>query len=212
MESAFPDDVIILNSQSGDAITTSSEFGYGFGNEFQSFASVGSIPHAYWSGHQYTMNHRGFYTSASANNSAADADINAIKAKIPEVGLGAFASKSGNTITVKTKSVFYNAVSATRYIGVYLLEDGVLALQQMSTGTAQTTEHNNVVRATANSSTGPLGLTSMGSSFTINQEVNGTYTITANSAWNSSHLQVAVVVWEGNAANNISNSVLVNVY
>ena len=82
----------------------------------------------------------------------------------------------------------------------------------MSTGAAENTAHNNVMRIAANGSTGALGQTALGSSFTVNQVLDGTYTITANSAWNASKFQIAVVIWEGIAANNISNSVLVDVY
>lgn len=208
MESTFGSKVTILNVQSGDAISSSGQFGPTFGNAFQSFVGSNSIPHAYWSGANFTMVHRGFYTSASSNNSAAAGNINSITANAPKVGVAAQATRSGSTITVRTLSKFYQA-SGQHYIGVYLLEDGVMATQQISNQPATVTSHENVIRDAAYTGNS-LGIESMGTSFTANQQVQGTYTIPAGS-WNSAKLQVAVVIWESNAANGISNSIIVPV-
>mgnify|MGYP003572397077 CR=1 FL=1 len=208
MENTHGSDVVILNVQSGDAISSSGEFGPTFGGAFQSFVSSTSIPHAYWSGANFTMVDRGFYTSASSNNSAASADINAIIGNSPKVGVTAQASLAGGTVTVHTLAKFYQ-VAGPHYIGVYLLEDGVMAMQQITSQPATNTEHNNVVRDAAFTGNA-LGVESMGTSFAVNELVEGTYTIPAGS-WNSSHLEVAVVIWEANSADGISNAVKVPV-
>lgn len=209
MESTHGSNVVILNVQSGDAISSSSEFGPKFGGVFNTFVSNNGIPHAFYSAANYSMTHRGFYTSASSNNSAADNDINSIKASTLEVGVAASATISGNTVTVKTLSKFYTA-AGQHYIGVYLLEDGVMATQKSSIAPDAITDHNNVVRTAAYTGN-TLGIESMGTSFTLNQQVAGSYTIPVSTGWNKSKLQVAVVVWKSNIADGISNAIIVNV-
>lgn len=208
MENTHGEDVIILNVQSGDAISSSGEFGPGFGSVFQSFVSSTSIPHAYWSGANFTMVDRGFYTSASSNNSAADADINAITAGSPKVGVTAQASLSAGTITVHTLAKFYAALGP-HYIGVYVLEDGVMATQTISSAPSAVTSHENVLRSAAFTGNA-LGVESMGTSFLVNELVEGTYTIPVG-GWNTSNLEVAVVIWEANSADGISNAIVVPV-
>jgi len=208
MEDTHGSDVVLLSVQSGDAISSSSAFGPGFGSAFQTFVGSTGIPHVYFSGFNFSMVHRGFYSSASSNNSAADTDINNVLAQTAEVGVAAKATKSGSTITVKTAAKFYTANSTEHHIGVYLLEDGVME-QQSGPGTI--TEHNNIIRGAAYTGNA-LGIESMGASFTASQTVSGTYTITIPSAVvNNSNLEVAVVVWEGTTADKISNSVKVSV-
>ncbi len=208
LKSTYSGDAVLLSIQDGDDISTSSEAGPKFSQVFSTFSSVTSIPHAWYAGHGYTMTHGGFSSSASSNNSTIDSKVTAIKANAPSVGIGAVASRSGNTIKVNTKAIFYNATSTQHYIGVYLLEDGINAFQ---TGPEANTDHNNVLRAKGNGSVGDLGLISMGTSFTANQTVEGVYTITASSSWNASKFKVVVLVWEGNTADKICNAVEVSI-
>lgn len=210
MEDTYGSDVVILNVQSGDAISASGAFGPTFGGVFQTSVGSTSIPHAYWSGANFTMVDRGFYSSASSNNSAADTDINAIIGNSPEVGVAAKASISGSTITVETLAKFYQAGSE-HFIGVYLVEDGVMATQQISGQSATSTSHENVMRA-ASYTGNSLGAESMGTTFTVDQEVSMDYTITIpNTVVNNANLQIAVVIWESDQADGISNAVLIDI-
>jgi hypothetical protein len=211
MESTFGSDVVILNVQSGDAISSSGEFGPNFGGAFQSFASVNSIPHAYWSSANVAMDHRGFYGDNNANATAADANINAILSDDNvSVGVAASATSSGDSaLIINTKTKFYSALGE-HYIGVYLLEDGVMANQSISQSPDAITAHNNVIRYSAFEGNS-LGAQSIGTSFTADQEVTGSYTIPLWSGWNISNLQVAVVIWSSTNADGISNSIIVDV-
>ena len=210
IESTHGSDVALISVQAGDAISGSSDFGPVFGDVFATLAGSTGIPHIFYSSHGYTFSDDGFSSSESTNNSWTDAAINSMLSKTPEAGVGAFASISGNTITVKTKTKFTSA-TGQRWIGVYLVEDGVMASQSLVTGGPTSLEHNNVLRASATGSTGDLGTVSLGTSFTANQTVEGSYTITANSTWNKDKLQVVVVLWEGNSADKISNGIKVDV-
>ena len=215
METTFGSDVVILNVQSGDAISSSGEFGPNFGNAFQSFVGSNGIPHVYFSGANVaptdTMNHRGFYSSNSANASAADANINAILSDDNvSVGVAASATNSGDSaVTINTKTKFYSALGE-HFIGVYLLEDGVMANQSISGSPDAITAHNNVIRYSAFEGNS-VGSQSIGTEFTVDQEVTGSYTIPLWSGWDISNLQVAVVVWSSTNADGISNSIIVDV-
>ena len=210
MESTFGSDVVILNVQSGDAISSSGEFGPNFGGAFQSFASVNSIPHAYWSSANVAMDHRGFYSDNNAHASAADANINAILSDVDvSVGVAATATISGGTVTVETLTKFYSSQGA-HHIGVYLLEDNVMANQTISGSQEAETAHNNVIRFPAFEGN-LIGAELIGASFTANQEVSGTYTIPHFTGWNVENLQVAVVIWNSTQADGISNSIIVDV-
>ena len=69
---------------------------------------------------------------------------------------------------------------------------------------------NNVIRYSAFEGNS-LGAQSIGTSFTADQEVTGSYTIPLWSGWNISNLQVAVVIWSSTNADGISNSIIVDV-
>ena len=208
IENKFGNDVVILNVQYQDAISSSKSFGPKFGNVFQAFVSSNGIPYIYFSATNYSMRHRGFTSSAAVNNNAANTDVNACLSSKLEVGVAAKATISGNIITINTLSKFYT-VLGEHYIGVYLLEDGVMAKQAGSP--SGVSSHENVMRAAANTST-TLGIESLGTSFKANQKVSGNYTITIpSSVVNKSNLQVAVVVYKKNKPDGISNAVLVDV-
>ncbi len=209
METAHGSDVIILNVQSGDAISSQGAFGPTFGRAFQTFANSSSIPYAYWSGANFTMVYRGFYTSANSNNSAADQDINSIKGDSPEIGVAAKAVVSGDSIKVETLTKFYSATTDA-YIGVYILEDGVEASQKISGSPDAITSHENVVRGAAFVGN-DLGIQSLGNAFAVDQQVIGNYSIAIPSTvLDKTKLQVAVVVWESENADGISNGILVD--
>ena len=211
MESTFGSDVVILNVQKGDAISSAGEFGPTFGSVFQSFVGTTGIPHAYWSGANVAMDHRGFYSNNSANANEADANIDAILSDVNvSVGIAASATNSGDSaVTINTKTKFYSALGE-HYIGVYLLEDGVMSNQSISGSPDAITAHNNVIRYSTFEGNS-LGAQSIGTSFTADQEVTGSYTIPLWSGWNISNLQVAVVIWNSTNADGISNSIIVDV-
>ncbi|KAA3650409.1 MAG: hypothetical protein DWP98_05020 [Bacteroidetes bacterium] len=210
MEATHGSNVVILNVQSNDAISSSGTFGHGFGSAFQTFVSSTSIPHAYWSGANFAMVHRGFSGSASSNNSQADNNINSIIANMPDVGVAAKAIMDNDTINIETLSKFYKA-SSEMYLGVYLLEDGVMANQKRTGLPDSTTSHENVIRGAAYTGNA-LGIVSIGSSFTVNQEVVGDYSIVIPATVvDKTKLQIAVVVWESNQADGVSNGIIVDI-
>ena len=211
LETTYGSDVIILNSQgawAGDAISTPTSFGNIFGSEFANFYTpvVSSVPHCYFSAANYAMTDHGFNTSPTQY----DAIVSTILSTTLEVSVTATATITGGTVTVNTTSEFQSALGE-HFIAVYLLEDSVMATQTITGQADAVTAHNNVVRAAA-SNLNALGTESMGASFTANQQVSGIYTITVPATVvNNQNLQVAVVIYEANQADGISNAVIVDV-
>jgi len=207
LETTYLDDIIILNCQSGDAISAAGAFGPEFGSAFQNFVSSTGIPHCYFSGANYPMTDYGFSSAPTQH----DVKVDNVLASTAKVGIAANLSLSSGVITVKTATKFVSA-AGQHYIGVYLLEDGVMENQVMSGGPDAVTAHNNVLRAAADGVIGALGIESIGTSFVADQIVDVAYDITIpTTVVNSANLQVAVVVWEGSAADKISNAIILDV-
>jgi hypothetical protein len=208
IETTFGDDAVILNCQSGDAISPAGNFGPAFGDEYKNFYTPpeSGIPHAFFTVANYAMTHSLF----SSSNSQFDNTVNTMLAISPPLGVVAEATISGGVVTVQTATEFVSA-SGQHFIGIYLLEDGVMAMQDITGSSPANTAHNNVMRDAA-STANPLGVQTIGTSFTAGQRVEGTFTITVpGTVVNSANLQVAVVVWNANTADGISNAVIVNV-
>ncbi len=90
-----------------------------------------------------TINTAGIKTDAAA-------DIAAFAAAPVVASTGMTYRISGNTVTVKTKTKFWEAASGTYNVAVYLVEDGALAPQAGKTGAV---EHHNVLRTSMTAST-----------------------------------------------------------
>ncbi|MGB0887947.1 MAG: Omp28-related outer membrane protein [Vicingaceae bacterium] len=209
LETNFGTNIIILNCQSGDAISSSSSFGNQFGDMFaNSFSpAIGSIPHAYMSAANHAMTEAGF----SSSSTQFDNEVNTILATAAKVGIAANVSLASGVVTVNT-SVRFVSASGQHYLGVYLLEDGVMEDQVISGSPNAVTAHNNVLRAASSTAVGALGIESMGTTFAADEIVDETYTITVPSTVvNSANLQVAVVVWDGPTADKISNAIILDV-
>jgi hypothetical protein len=210
IEQTYGSDVILLNAQYNDLISPFGSRGAVFGNTFQSFVSNTVVPQVYLSAANYAMVNSSLSLSHSENNSAADTAINACLSSTLEVGVAATAFKTEDRISVITLCKFYAALGE-HYIGIYLLEDGVMAVQQNSLTGPGLLSHDNVIRSTFIFGT-DLMITSMGSSFALNQEVStNNYFLNLNYFQNIANLQVAVVIFKSNQADGISNAIIVDV-
>jgi hypothetical protein len=210
MEQTYGSDVVLLNVQYNDLISPLGSFGSEFGSVFLSSISNTVVPQVYFSAANYAMVNRSLTVSQSENNNAADTAINACLSSTLEVGIAAKAIKVGNCITVFTLSKFYEALGE-HYIGIYLLEDGVMAIQQNSLTGPAISSHENVIRSAATYEN-RLGVQSIGSSFSVNQIVSGkNYLYIPEDTGVNANLQVAVVIFKANQAYGISNAVIVDV-
>jgi hypothetical protein len=219
IETNYPN-AVLLNVQGnvtvGDSGVTGyildSEFGPIFGDEFQTFSGGPSMPHVYMGAANYPMYNQQLTSSVTTNNLMIDNTISAINSSILDVKVIANATRVGDSVFVNT-AVEFVAASTEHFIGVYLLEDELLGLQNYTPLPPSQASHDNVVRSAAELGN-PLGTISMGPSFLAGQRVEGSYGIkvsTSGSAVNPSNLQVAVVVYKTDAADGFSNAILINV-
>jgi len=209
IEQAYGSDVIILNCQSGDEISEATAFGPIFGGQFSTFYDpvISGIPHCYFSAANYSMTEHGF----SSSSTQFDGIVDQVLATTARVGILAIASLEAGVVTIHTSTKFASA-AGEHYIGVYLLEDGVMEEQTIDGSPIAVTAHNNVLRGASSSASGSLGIESIGTTFVGDQIVENTYTITVPlTVRDISNLQIGVIVWDGSAADKISNGILIDV-
>ena len=209
LEQTYGEDVIILNCQSADSITSATAFGTLFGAQFSTFYTpvITSLPHCYFSAANYAMTEHGFTSSTTQFNGIVDQ----VLVSAAKVGVLAIASLEAGVVTVHTSTKFASA-AGEHFLGVYLLEDGVME-EQVIDGSANTvTAHNNVLRGVSSTASGSLGIESIGATFVADQIVENTYTIPVPlTVGDISKLQIGVVVWDGSTADKISNGILIDV-
>jgi hypothetical protein len=209
LEETYGTDVIILNCQSGDEISDAAAFGPLFGGQFANFftPAISSIPHCYFSAANYVMTDHGFAT----DETQFDAKVEEVLATNPKVGISAVTAIESGVVTIHT-SIIFSTAADEHYMGIYLLEDGVMNEQVITGSDNEITEHNNVLRAASSSASGDLGIESLGNAFVADEIVSNTYTITVPSTvLDNSKLQIGVVVWSGSSADKISNGIIVDV-
>jgi hypothetical protein len=89
-----------------------------------------------------------------------------------KAGVGMQYTLSGNTMTVNTKTVFFEALTGTYQLGVYVTEDAIMNTQSGQTGEV---EFNDILRVVADGK-------AFGTSIAVNPakgtKVDGTYTLT----------------------------------
>lgn len=213
IEEHYGDDkVIILNSQSVDPISPQGSFGAHFTGYVAYVMTNGAqayLPWFYWLAHGYTPSDHG--APEVGDNEIIDATIAEILASEPAIEVGALATLSGSTVNVEVELHFLEDFSSSNYIGVYLMEDGVMAVQAGITSSLPV-PHNNVLRAATNYTYQQnwAGTEAIGTA-TADEEKRLSYSLTVDPSWDSSNLQVAVIVYENSSVTSISNGVLVDV-
>jgi len=99
-------------------------------------------------------------------------------------------------MTIETNTKFFISTEGEYYLGVYLLEDGIVA-SQSGPKAGPNAVHDNVLRG-GNASWGEL-LTS--GSVEANKNFEKTIKITLDPSWNNSKLSVFTILWKKNGAN-----------
>ncbi|MDE6295074.1 MAG: Omp28 family outer membrane lipoprotein [Muribaculaceae bacterium] len=89
-------------------------------------------------------------------------------------------------LTVNYNSKFNEYTTKEVLVQLYLLEDGIVGMQQSSTGLIRDYVHNHVLRTTLYNDWG----NSLGDYFEVEQEVSGTASITLSEDWDASECTV----------------------
>jgi len=132
--------------------------------------------------------------SGNTNNlrTAIETEVDENFAQSPTVNAGLNVSMANGELTIDVKTKFFEASSGEYYTNVYLVEDNVIA-NQSGQSTGASTSHQDVVRATAHSST--FGQLVVNGSAEAGMEVNHSYTVDVNSNWDVNNLEFMAVVW-----------------
>jgi thiol-disulfide isomerase/thioredoxin len=112
-------------------------------------------------------------------------------------GIGIAKKIDGNTLTVKTQTVFFDAVSGNYNLAIYVTESKIMETQNSQTGIV---EHNNILQAIAN---GNAFGTLIASNPTKGMKVDGEYSITLpSSIRNKDNVHVVAVLYAMDASGN----------
>ncbi len=132
----------------------------------------------------------GSVTSEVATQTAGAVEANA--------GFMATYDKTKKEIKVDVKTKFFAAASGEYYVAVYAYEDGIKAYQN-GYSDPNNAVHGHIWRV--DPALGNFGTKLSGSSFTANQEINNSFTMKVDNAWNMDDLHVFTVIWKKNGSN-----------
>jgi len=140
-------------------------------------------------------------TDQSASSGSAATKRTEIKNQIdanfllsPVVNAGLDVILDGNQLIVNTKTKFFQAATGEYYVGVYIIENGVVNFQS---GQGMNAAHKNIMRT--GMSTGTFGDLVMNGNINMGMEFDHDFSIMLNSAWNVDNLEVATIVWKKDA-------------
>jgi hypothetical protein len=131
----------------------------------------------------------GIYPSTTKQN-VYDA-IDSVGQVLADINAGYTATVDNGTITVKTKVKAFNTVTGDYYLGVYLLEKDV---ENYQSGIGNNAVHKSVLREAI--STSIMGDQIATGSIVAGTEFTNTFTHTVNANYDTTALQVFVVLWE----------------
>lgn len=110
---------------------------------------------------------------------------------VAKAGIGIKRSVSGNTITIDTKTVFFEDLTGTYNLAIYVTENKIM--EEQNGQTAPKVEHNHTLRAIA----GGKGYgSSIGSNPTKGTKIDGNYTVVIPELRNADNLQVVAVLYK----------------
>ena len=108
----------------------------------------------------------------------------------PVVNAGLLVTKNGNMLNVQTKTRFFQSAEGEYYLGVYVIEDGVINYQS---GQGNDAVHKSVLRASMSGSS--FGELIADGSIAANAEFDKNYAIQLGN-WNTNNLAIATIVWK----------------
>lgn len=132
----------------------------------------------------------GIYTTTTRTNCKTVSD--SFAATSPLASTGYTYKITGSTLTVTTKTKFWQATSGEYFVGVYVIEDGVMNTQVGQSGTVA---HHYVLRGSI-SAGASFGVSIVNGSVTSGQTFDKSFTYTLPANWNKSKLQVVTMIFK----------------
>ena len=109
----------------------------------------------------------------------------------PVANIGFFAEMKDGKIEVQTKTKFFQAAEGEYYLGIYVLEDGVLMMQS-GRGMA---EHKAIMRGSFDADAFGTRLTMM-NMLGAGMEITGSHSIDIDNVWNTDNLTIVGMIWK----------------
>ncbi len=117
--------------------------------------------------------------------------VDANYASSPVANTGMDSHLDGNTLSIATKTRFFQATSGEYYLGLYILEDGVMASQS---GFDDDIAHHSVLRSSF--SPDHFGQLIAIGEINTGMEIENTFTINLDPMWNTSNIEVVAIIWK----------------
>lgn len=114
----------------------------------------------------------------------------------PDVQTGYRYTVKDGKINVETKTKFFNAGKGNYYLGVYVIEDGVIEYQN---GQGNNAKHHDVLRDAGQEL--PWGTKIAEGDVEAGTTFDNNFTINVDSKWNMDNIHVAVIMWNKNIYN-----------
>lgn len=140
----------------------------------------------------------GVYSDVNATANKIKTASDKVTSLAPVVNCYVGKTVSGSTVTLDVKAKFFTATTGDYFLAAYVLEDGIVASQQMSSGGPNATQvHDHVLRGSFSST---FGDAIANGSIEAGKVVAKTFTTTLDSKWKADKLHYAVIVWKKDAA------------
>ncbi len=117
--------------------------------------------------------------------------VDANYASSPVANTGMDSHFDGTTLSIATKTRFFQATSGEYYLGLYILEDAVVATQSGISGNAS---HHSVLRASF--STDHFGQLIAIGEINSGMEIENTFSKNLDPMWNTSNIEVVAIIWK----------------
>ena len=111
-------------------------------------------------------------------------------AQAPIVNAGIIATLDGSTVTAKVKTTFFQNTSGEYYLGLYIIEDGVINFQ---TSQGDNAMHHNVLRTAFTD--GHFGEVIAEGSIDAGTSLDREYSVDLNPGWISDNVKVVAIIW-----------------
>ena len=130
-------------------------------------------------------------SNVDAKRSAIKDIVDANFMSMPLANAGIEASFSGDQLQINTKTKFFQGTSGEYYLGVYIVENGVINNQS---GQGTNAVHKKIMRGAVTPTT--FGELLMNGSIGMNMEFDHSFTIPLNSDWVKENLEVITIIWQ----------------
>ncbi len=172
--------ILISNHFSGDLRNPTAE---AFGDNLEAFGQP-----------IFYLNNDNLSFSSSTFSSKADDAKSSIEEQYgmsPVANSGIIASLSGNELMVEAKTQFFQETSGDYYVGVYIIENGVINFQSSRGNNAF---HKNVLRAGMSSNA--FGVNLDNGNFLAGTAIDKSFSMTLDENWNVDNILLATMIWK----------------